>query len=226
MFSTAQLRSTLARITSCAVVALSMAFSPPATSATVQYFFEGVVDSDPDGSGLQTFTGILRFETTAVDLIPSDSSAGVYGMPSLTGLGFVISFDAQSTLSFDATPTVTVLNDYAGFDWFLPIAYSSADPGASLGFEWLDFEANAFSSDSLPLAALDLSDFDTRNLYFNSASFGLIGRITGLVCDLGCAPGEEPPDSPIPSPATGLLVLAAIPAAVVAGRRQRRRTAA
>lgn len=225
MLSTAHLRRTLARITCCAVVALATAFSSSATSATIQYFFEGVVDSDPDGSGLHTFTGLLRFETTAADLIPSDSSSGVYGMPSLTGLGFVISFDAQSALVLDATPTVTVLNDYAGFDWFLPIAYSSTDPGTSLGLEWLDFEASAFSSDSLPLTALDLSDFEMQNLYFNSASFGLIGRITGLVCDLGCASGEVPSNSPIPLPATNLLVLAAIPATRLAGRRHRRRTA-
>lgn len=196
-------------------VTLTLAAAGMAAAAPVRYFFHGTVTDDAEASGHQSFAGFLRFDSAAADQLGADPSAGVYAMPLNAGFGLAVSFDLGAAVFATHSATVSVLDDYAGADWFLPLGYTSAAQTTSIALELIDPSAGSFASDALPPGLPALAGFASARLIFHSPEFGLIGRIDEWVCDYGCQATEPTTPGQVPEP--GSLALAAL--ALLAARR-------
>lgn len=205
----------LGRAIACAVAVMGLS---TVQAAPLQWRFSGTVVDDPDATGLQSFTGVLRYDSGVADLLPGDVSAGVYAMPA--GNGFSVSFDGGAWQDFDLQATVSVLNDFAGFDAFLPIAYSASNPALSAGLDLRDFAATALSSDALPTGLFSLDGFSEMSFLLNGSDFSLRGALDSLFCEQGCA---ETPVGNVPEPSTlwlmGACLLPLVLRRHIAGKR-------
>lgn len=112
---------------------------------------------------------------------------------------------------------VNALNDSAGLDAFLPIAFSAVNPERSASLDLQDFAAMALASNALPISALSLADFLQASFLLSGPDFNLRSALESLVCELGCTDASV---ANVAAPSTVWLAAAVLPLALL--RRARR----
>ena len=188
----------------------------------IQFTFAGVINNDPFGVfGGATFTGSFTFDSAMTQVLNTPQSGGYAGSGGIFNMtvSFAGALDPAVNGPYVAdTLNITVNNDFPGpLDQFLVTGTSSTDSMLFILLTFQDFTGTAFNSTALPLVPPSL-------LGFTSLQFTLFdgtldnpvegaGSVTSLVCAAGCA---------VPEPPTLLLLLGALGALALFGRRPSR----
>lgn len=202
------------------ILALLTSLTGAATAAPVTYAFTGLVNNDPFGVGLASFSGTYTFDSAAVDLV-ADSQTGSY-TSSGVAFGIAVDFDGGA-VSVDLYGLPTVLNIGVADNFAGPVdqyAVTGLAGSVELGLFFEDTLASAFSSDGLPVPAPLLAAFSFRQFRWFDTDAGnpheILGNIESLSCVAGC-------DSvPVPEPGSLWLAGLALSAGALATRRRRR----
>lgn len=196
-----------AAIITAALLAGVSVTAAPARATAIEIAFAGNWDSKSGG-----FSGRINYDTNAMNDDDSRTDHGHYKPVSFS----MTSTDWEWSASSDKAK-VTIDNDYAAgngtvLDEFAAASNASwglVSSGIDLDYVWLQLFAdtelhNPFTDDSLPTATLSLDDFIVEHRLWVRDKHGsdYYGTITSLTL-------SDPP-TPVPEPATGLMLLAGI----------------
>jgi hypothetical protein len=196
--------------------------STGADAAPITFSFTGEVSQDPfldpeDPFGGtiafgSVFSGLFTFDSTTADGDPS-VNGGSY--TSAAGL-FSLAIAGNSFIAADLL-NIGMGDDFSGSDFYTVFAQNTTgvDPfDVSLSLQ--DLQATVFGGALLPTNAPSFAAFELTTLFFSGTIGGnqvqIDGRLTSLTCTSGCEPGGGTGVTPVPEPATVVLVTVGIAA--------------
>lgn len=200
-----------------AAVLLAGLAVPAAHADVVSFTFEGSVRSVGDPNGKlpgdivvgTPLSGTISYETSGLaDTAPGDPANGYYWFQGPTANGFSMSVNLGSHVLSKAPSPALPDSVYVSYGSSHEVAYTAnyalfdgAQPPGSIN-DWyasivlFDSSATALTSDALPLTTLSLASFSDPYFIFLSNNgtdnYAVYGDITTL--------------TPVPEPATGVLV--------------------
>lgn len=153
-------------------VAAVMALQPRAEAFPITFHFAGIITSVDDQDNVlegavqagHPFSGNCTFDSTLLDLRPSDPTIGLYGPP---GPEISMDVDTLSLLISSGDVGISVANKSYGDSFTIAqVGQLQADELTilELGVSLNDARGAVFDDDSLPLAPPELNAFQSRQL--------------------------------------------------------------
>jgi hypothetical protein len=160
------------------------------------------------------FSGSFTFDSTALDLVPADTTTGSY---SSFGSPYELRVNIGGLELAYGGVSIAITRGYSsigfGFDEYLFSFFDGGNPTPAISAR-LTFPGGTFATDALPLTPMSLT-----TLYDSAFLFSDI--IDGNQVELG---GQIDSLTPVPEPATVSLVVAGFGALMVRRRRVAQRT--
>lgn len=176
------------RVSLC-FVSLLMLF--PAKASVISYQFSGVVTQVPidevfgDVGFGDSFEGSFNFDTSAVDLVPSDPSTGSFSWTAPFGMTITVDghqFDASDDLNIGVVDSFVDQYTVLAEDESLTIELFLEDPSGT-----------AFSSDQLPAVFPPLSAFTRRDFHLDASLDAGEVQVDGQLSALTSTPEPSTP---------------------------------